>query len=93
VSVVVPHLVQLRVQWLEMQQYLQPFVNVSGPSEAAAISLITPSPSNQTTAGSVLPPMTFKLFDANGVTVAGDRAVIRVRIVRKKESNAVRFLR
>jgi hypothetical protein len=92
-SVVVPFLVQLRVQWLGTQKHLQPFVNVTGPSEAAAIALTTLSFVNQTAAGNTLPPVTLKLFDANGIAVAGGNTVIRVRIVRKKVSAAVGALR
>jgi hypothetical protein len=92
-SVVVPYLVLLRVQWLGTQKYLQPFVNVSGLSEAAAIAPTTLSFVNQTAAGNMLPPVTFKLFDANGIAVAGGITVIRVRIVRKKVSAAVGALR
>lgn len=88
-SVVVPYLVQLQVQWLGTQKYLQPFVNVSGPSEAAAIAPTTLSFVNQTAAGNMLPPVKFKLFDANGIAVTGGNTVIRVRIVRKKVSAAV----
>jgi hypothetical protein len=92
-SVIVPHLIQLQVQWLETQKLLQPFVNVSGPSEASAISLTTPSYVNQTTAGALLPAVTFKLFDANGIAATGGNAVIRVRIVQKKRSTPVGALR
>jgi hypothetical protein len=82
-SLAAPLLVALQVEWLQLQRHLQPLVNVSGLGEAAVVSMTTPSVANETKAGNVLPPVTFKLFDANGVSVVGGSTVIRVRIVRK----------
>ncbi len=89
-SLFAPLLVRLQVQWLQSQTYLQPLVNVSGLGEAAVVSLMTPSLTNSTKAGNVLTPVTFKLFDANGVAVAGGGTVIRVRVVRRQVAAAVR---
>jgi hypothetical protein len=80
-------LVKLQVQWLQSQMFLLPFVNVSGAGEAAALSLVSSSITNQTKAGTKLNPVIFKLYDANGIpVVAGTSAVIRVRIIRKAAS-------
>jgi len=88
VSLPVPLLVRLQVQWLNSDRYLEPLVNVSGRAEAAILSLAAPSFNNQTKAGSVLAPITFKLFDANGAAAAASNTVIRVRIIRKNKANA-----
>jgi hypothetical protein len=89
-SLFAPFLVKLQVQWLQLQRYLQPLVNVSGLGEAAVVSLITPTLTNSTKAGNVLTPVTFKLFDANGVPVSGGGTVIRVRIVQRQVATAAR---
>jgi len=89
-SLFAPFLVRLQVQWLQSQRYLQPLVNVSGLGEAAVVSLITPTLTNSTKAGNVLTPVTFKLFDANGVPVSGGGTVIRVRVVQRQVATAVR---
>jgi hypothetical protein len=83
-------LIQLQVHYLQLHRYLQPLVNVSGPAEAAAVSVVTPSVTNQTAAGNVLTPVTFRLFDALGAPVAGSSSVIRVRIGQRKKSATVR---
>jgi hypothetical protein len=88
VSLTVPLLVRLQVQWLNSDRYLEPLVNVSGRAEAAVLSLASPSFNNQTKAGNVLAPITFKLFDANGAAAAASNTVIRVRIIRKNKANA-----
>jgi hypothetical protein len=88
VSLTAPLLVRLQVQWLNSDRYLEPLVNVSGRAEAAVLSLAAPSFNNQTKAGSVLAPITFKLFDANGAAAAASNTVIRVRIIRKNKANA-----
>jgi len=89
-SRVSPLLIQLQVQYLQSQKYLQPLVNVSGPAEAAAVSVITPSATNQTSAGNVMTPVTFRLLDALGVPVSRSSTVIRVRIGPRKKTAAVR---
>jgi hypothetical protein len=82
-SLTAPLLVRLQVQWLQLQMHLQPLINVSGLGEAAAVSLNTAALSNVSKAGNVLPPLTFKLFNANGFPLAVGNTVIRLRIVRK----------
>ena len=89
-SRVSPLLIQLQVQYLQSHRYLQPLVNVSGPAEAAAVSVVTPSATNQTSAGNVMTPVTFRLLDALGVPVARSSTVIRVRIGQRTKTAAVR---
>jgi hypothetical protein len=83
-----PLLIRLQVQWLQAQRFLQPLVNVSGPGEAAVVSPVTRLITNQTAAGNVLTPLTFRLFDANGVSVARRNTVIRVRITQRIPRNS-----
>jgi hypothetical protein len=88
-----PLLIRLHVQWLQAQRFLQPLVNVSGPGEVAVVSLVTPLIPNQTTAGNVLTPLTFRLFDANGVLVASRNTIIRVRIIQRIPRNSTVAIR
>jgi hypothetical protein len=88
VSLATPLLVRLQVQWLNSAKYLEPLVNVSGLAEAAVLSITAPSFNNETKAGNALAPISFKLFDANGASVAARNTVIRVRIISKTKALA-----
>lgn len=87
VSEYVHVLVQLQLHFVQSTVNLYPALNISGLSEAAVVSLISPTSSNLSKAGSALPSLTFKLFDANGLLVGKPGTVIRLRIVRNRSGS------
>jgi hypothetical protein len=81
--------IRVLVSCQSFRKYFSEFLNISGVGPPTTLAVTSPPANNASVAGTSLQPITFKLQDFSGVASMQPNAVIRVRIVPKKQTRLV----